>query len=470
MDYEKLGFKAGIEIHQQLEGKKLFCDDFTEIRKEKPDFKITRVLRASAGESGGVDKAAAYEQQKSKVFEYLGYKDINCLVETDDEPPHDVNLDALNSAFIMAKLLNMKVPDKIQFMRKVVIDGSNTSGFQRTALIGVDGFIEVNGKKFGVESLCLEEEACQVIKRGKEKDTYNLSRLGIPLLEIATAPDMKTAEECKEVAGAIGKLIRSLSNAKRGIGSIRQDVNVSIKGGVRVEIKGFQDYKNIPKVIDFEINRQLSLIKKKEKLISHVRKAEPDFSTSYLRPMPGADRMYPETDVEVIVPNLKNIDIPETISEAEKRYKEEFELNDDQSKNAVKHDFKNDFELEKLFKKYSSKNLKPAQIFEVYLYKIPEFMKKENVNDVDFDEILKNLSKGKVTIQSLQNIVKDYKSGKVDFTKYEVLSDKKLEDIISKIVSKNKDAPRGALMGMIMKKIQGKAEGSKVKQILNKKL
>ncbi len=147
MNYEKIGFKCGLEIHQQLEGKKLFCNCPTNIKKEKPDFIFTRRLRASAGESGKIDKAAEHEQNKSKIFEYQGYHDVCCLVELDEEPPHPVNKDALEAALMTAKLLNMKINDSIQFMRKTVIDGSNVSGFQRTALIGQNGYIELNGKK-----------------------------------------------------------------------------------------------------------------------------------------------------------------------------------------------------------------------------------------------------------------------------------------------------------------------------------
>ncbi|MBW2991422.1 Glu-tRNA(Gln) amidotransferase GatDE subunit E, partial [Candidatus Woesearchaeota archaeon] len=190
LNYNELGLKCGIEIHQQLEGKKLFCNCATEIRKGDPDFKVVRRLRASAGEEGGVDQAALYEQKKQKYFVYQGYDDITCDVELDEEPPHPVNQDALRAALQVAKMLNCKIVDEIQVMRKTVIDGSNTSGFQRTMVIGMNGFVEVGGKKVSIEGVFLEEEACQIIERTKTKnyDIYNLSRLGIPLIEIATGP------------------------------------------------------------------------------------------------------------------------------------------------------------------------------------------------------------------------------------------------------------------------------------------
>ncbi|MFH1505869.1 MAG: Glu-tRNA(Gln) amidotransferase subunit GatE, partial [archaeon] len=261
LDYKKLGFKAGIECHQQLEGKKLFCSCPTTIRKDKPDFTITRKLRASAGETGEVDQAALHEQKKDKYFIYQCYEDTTCLVETDSEPPHPINQDALKTCLQVSMMLNCKIVDEIQVMRKTVVDGSNTSGFQRTALVGRDGYLMLGNKKIRIPSVCLEEEACQVIERKKDHDVYNLSRLGIPLIEIATEPDMATPEEAKEVAAKIGMILRSTGACKRGIGSIRQDVNLSIKGGARTEVKGFQDYKSIPKVIEKETERQINLIK-----------------------------------------------------------------------------------------------------------------------------------------------------------------------------------------------------------------
>ena len=468
MDYEKLGFKAGLEIHQQLEGEKLFCSCPTNIRKDKPDFKIKRVLRASAGESGSVDKAAMHELQKSKEFEYLGYHDTNCLVETDDAPPHKLNLDALNKTLILAKLMNMKIVDEIQFMRKTVIDGSNTSGFQRTALIGIDGFIEVNGKKFGIESICLEEEASQVIKRDKTKDIYNLSRLGIPLIEIATAPDMKTPDECKEVAAHIGMLLRSVDGMKRGIGSIRQDVNVSIKKGARIEVKGFQDYKNIPKVVEFEVKRQADLIQKGQKVSSEVRKAEPDFTTSFLRPMPGADRMYPETDIETIKPDL-NIKLPLTLEEKILLYQDKYSLSEDLATQVVKYESKND-SLEKYFE-LANKDLTPTTIADIILMKIPDIEKKEGeLKHLDLNELFENLRTAKITISAVPEILSLSTKKKVDYNAFKSLDETEIKKIVLDIINKNKGAPMGALMGKAMGALKGKADGSLVSKIVRESL
>ena len=473
-DYKAQGFKCGLEIHQQLSGEKLFCGCPALIKKGTPDFVFERKLRASAGETGKVDLAALHEHGKKKSFEYQGYFDTCCLVEMDEEPPHPVNREALEAALVMAKLLNMKIVDGIQFMRKTVIDGSNVSGFQRTALIGYDGFVEVNGRKIRVDSLCLEEEAAQVVKRGKDKDSYNISRLGIPLLEIATAPDIMSPDECREVAGHIGMLLRSTGRVMRGIGSIRQDVNISIKGGARTEIKGFQDYKNIPKVVDYEIERQLKLIKDKKKVEESVRKAEPNHTTSYLRPMPGADRMYPETDVEVIIPGRVELDVPETLEEKKSKLVKKHGLSEDLARLALRFEEKNDYSFEKDFKKYSSKSLSPTTMADIVLIKAPGVAKKESkdfdvlkVKDVLFSE----LSNGKIALSAVNDVLKEFAvKGKVDFKKYELLIDSETEKIVKKIISENKGAPRGLVMGKVMQELKGRADGKKVNELVSKHL
>jgi Glu-tRNA(Gln) amidotransferase subunit E-like FAD-binding protein len=461
MNYKELGFMCGLEIHQQIEGKKLFCNCDTKIRKDKPHFTFKRELRASAGESGSVDKAALHELEKSKEFEYQGYHDTTCLVETDDEPPHEVNKHALTQALTLAKLLNMEVVDCIQFMRKTVIDGSNTSGFQRTALVAKNGFLEVNKTKIRIDSLCLEEESAQVIKRTKTKDTYNISRLGIPLIEIATAPDIKSPEECKEVAAKIGMFLRSI-DVKRGLGSIRQDVNVSIKGGARTEVKGFQDYRNIPKVIDFEIKRQVELIKKGEIVESAVRKAEQDFTTTYLRPMPGADRMYPETDVEVIVPNL-NIKVPETIEQKIKRYQKEYSLSQDQATLAVK----SQENFEEIFSKF--KKLSAGLIVDTMLMKAKDVERKEGeLKHLNFDELFANLEKETISQSSIQDILLESTKKKIDYSKYKPLDESEIQKIVKQVLKENEGAPIGAIMGKAMAALKGKADGKKVAELVNK--
>ena len=297
LNYQELGFKCGLECHQQLSGRKLFCNCPTLNSDKDADIKVERKLRAVAGETGDVDVAAEFEMSKKKRFLYESNSEDTCLVEYDDEPPHGLNREVLETTIKVALLLNAKIIDEIQVMRKTVVDGSNVSGFQRTALVARDGFIDTSLGRVGIPIICLEEEAAQKLEEGKDFARYKLDRLGIPLIEIATSADIKSPEHAKEVAAHIGMVLRSVEGVKRGIGTIRQDVNISIEKGARTEIKGFQDLRSIPKVIEYEVKRQLSSIKEGKKLEREVRKAEPDFTTSFLRPLPGAARLYPETDV-----------------------------------------------------------------------------------------------------------------------------------------------------------------------------
>lgn len=468
MDYENIGFKAGLEIHQQLEGTKLFCNCPTIIRKDTADFKIKRKLRASAGESGKVDQAALHEQTKNKVFEYRGYEETTCLVETDEEPPHPVNQEAVSIALKVAKMLHMNVVDEVQFMRKTVVDGSNTTGFQRTALVGMNGYVEVDGSKIGVESICLEEEAAQVIQRTKTKDTYNLSRLGIPLLEIATAPDIKNPKQCKQVAKHLGMILRSVKGMKRGIGSIRQDVNVSIKEGARTEIKGFQEVKSIPEVVENEVKRQQELIKNGEEVEKSVRKAEEDGTTTYLRPMPGADRMYPETDIDTITPSNKEIIVPETITEKKNRLHEEYDLNEQLSLNIAKFESKH-YKVEDYLKTYSSKAFTTTNLAELFLTIIPRVEKEtdKDVNPSNIEYILQKLSSGTIPSGKAEDVIKEFAvKGDVDFSKFEAISDEQVREEVKKAIGNDPNAPVGALMGQIMGALKGRAEGSQVMKIL----
>lgn len=298
IDYEKLGFKSGLEIHQQLDTKKLFCNCPSLLRQDAPDFTIKRNLHAVAGEKGEVDVAAKHESEKKKDFVYEGY-DTTCLVELDESPPYQINKDALKIALEISILLNAKIFPISQIMRKTVIDGSNTSGFQRTVLIAHRGWVITKNGRVEIDSICLEEDAARIIERKDDKNIYRLDRLGIPLIEIATAPDMRNAEQVKEVALYIGKVLRSC-RVKRGIGTIRQDLNLSIKGGNRVEIKGFQDPSMMVQTLNKEINRQLILLNEKKPVQKEVRNALPNGETEFLRPLPGAARMYPETDLPLL--------------------------------------------------------------------------------------------------------------------------------------------------------------------------
>ncbi|MDD3263994.1 MAG: Glu-tRNA(Gln) amidotransferase subunit GatE [Candidatus Nanoarchaeia archaeon] len=255
---DTLGLMCGLEIHQQLEGRKLFCMCPTTIRSDTPKEIYRRKLNLSMGELNSMDKAAKNEIIKDKVNVYYGY-DSTCLVEKDDEPPHSPSMQAIKSSLIVADFLKAKVVDELHFMRKIVLNGSNTSGFQRTGLVATDGFLNVDGKDYGIESICIEEDACKIEEKNENENIYNTSRLGIPLIEIATAPDVISPNEVIPLATKIGMVLRSLDNVKRGLGTIRQDLNVSIKGGVRVEIKGAQTLDVLKKSVELEALRQYRL-------------------------------------------------------------------------------------------------------------------------------------------------------------------------------------------------------------------
>lgn len=260
-DYEALGLVAGLEIHQQLDtATKLFCACPTE-RREPADavHRFTRYLHPTRSELGELDAAAAAESRVDRAFEYLAY-DTTCLVEADEEPPGELDSEALEVALQIATLLDVRVVDEIQVMRKLVIDGSNTAGFQRSALIGTAGEIETDYGSVGIEDLLLEEESAARIEETEDGVRYGLDRLGIPLVEIGTAPDIHTPAGARAAAERIGMLLRSTGDVKRGLGTIRQDVNVSIEDGARVELKGVQSLEDIDEIVRLEVARQVELV------------------------------------------------------------------------------------------------------------------------------------------------------------------------------------------------------------------
>ncbi|SCG84787.1 Glu-tRNA(Gln) amidotransferase subunit GatE [Methanobacterium congolense] len=266
MDYEKLGLKMGLEIHQQLNtSQKLFCPCPCELQDKKPEYKLMRTLRPTQSELGMIDRAAYEESRRKLQFTYEAYKHDTCLVESDEEPPHPLNSEALEIALILSSLLNMAVVDEFHTMRKQVIDGSNTGGFQRTGLVATDGYMDTEYGRVKIENLCLEEDAARRIGQKKGHVVFRLDRLGIPLVEITTDPSMKHPEQVRDVAYQIGQVLRS-TKVKRGLGTIRQDLNISISEGARVEIKGVQDLDLMPTMVENEVTRQIKLIEIRDEL------------------------------------------------------------------------------------------------------------------------------------------------------------------------------------------------------------
>lgn len=603
LDYKKLGLKCGIEIHQQLEGKKLFCDSPTLIRDDKPDYIIKRKLRAVIGESGKLDEAAKKEMAKNKTYVYEGYSDTIGLVELDEEPPHTMNKDALDTTLQLSMLLNAQIVDEVQVMRKNVVDGSNTSGFQRTALVAQDGTVFTSeNKPITVPTIIVEEDACKKVKEedGGKTLRYNLSRLGIPLIEIGTGPDIRTPQEAKDVAEKLGMLLRSTGRVKRGLGTIRQDVNVSIKEGRRVEIKGAQDLNGIPTLIDNEIIRQINLvqltkdlknstleqsqdvtkifkdtncelikkslkknagvfgaklthanglvgkelqpnkrlgtdfsdfakvhaglggimhsdenfdkysitdeeitniksqldIKKDDAFLlivapqaqaekgfiaiaerldllktgvpSEVRRANPDYTTTYMRPMPGEARMYPETDCLPLKVDTSHITKPELIEDKIQRFIDEYELGVDLATAMAKGHHADTFD--KLAAQFPS--IKSATIAET-IESVPKTLKRKdniqiNPTEDDYVVLFTKLDQNKIAVSSISDILKKAHGKSVAdvIANFELMSNKELKAIIDKVKSENEGAPMGALMGKIMAQTKGRADGKKVQELL----
>ncbi|MBI4447421.1 Glu-tRNA(Gln) amidotransferase subunit GatE [Candidatus Woesearchaeota archaeon] len=611
MDYEKIGFVCGLEFHQELSGRKLFCNCSTDLAEEKQVMEFVRKLRAVPGESGEVDMAAAYEQLRNRAFTYHGYAKEACLVDTDEEPPHQISGEALRVALEVAMLFKLKVPETICVMRKTVSDGSACSAFQRTMIAGLEtpeSFIETSQGNVRIQQLNLEEEACKIEKKEGNKVTYSLSRQGIPLLELGTGPDIKNPQHALEVAKTMGMMLRSFSLVKRGIGTIRQDINVSIKGGTRVEVKGWQELKNLPKIVENEAKRQLSLLEIKKELerrgltnvytqpeevtesfkntesgmISKILQGNgkvyalklPKFSgmlkkevcagktfgkelaeyavsygtkgmihsdedlkryslekefkalkeklqageedliliiaeeeqvalraikavlerakyclkgipketrvpdhvnaiSSYARPLPGANRLYPETDVpeiKITKDVLKDVKFPELISEKAFRFEKEYQLNQEFAQQIARGDAGL---FEEWVKKFSK--VEPNFIASVMLNTAKEIKARYEEADVegisieDYEQTLHQLSRGDISKEAVFEILLNVALGKgLDFSQFKTVSMADVEQKVKEIIKANEGAPFNALMGEVMKELRGKLDGKKVAELIKK--
>ena len=616
MDYKNLGLKIGLEIHQQLDTNKLFCSCPSELVDKEPDLLVRRKLHAVAGELGAVDPAAIQAHLKDISYVYQFFSDSNCLVELDEEPPHPMNQDALDIVLKVALMLNSNVVDEIHVMRKTVIDGSNTSGFQRTALVALSGFLKLNNSKNEIQTICIEEDAARKVGASENEIIYSLDRLGIPLIEIATAPDIHSPEEAKEVAKAIGSILRATGKVKRGIGTIRQDLNVSIKNGARVEIKGVQELNLIPEVVRREIKRQSSLLEIKDELkkrnakkvslkifdltnllkdsnskvvkkatskggviygiklekfsgllgkevqpgrrfgseladyaraygaggifhsdelpaygitaeeVSRIReslkvnekdafvliadrketcekalnsivdrtnfafagvpnetrKALPDGNTSYMRPLAGGARMYPETDLSPIVITknyLKKLgkELPKLPWETIKELQEKFSMPKEIASELYDSSY---FELfNELIQKVK---VEPKLIASTFVNVVPSISSPFVLQKEQYLGLFKELEKGKFSKEAIPEIL-DYWSSNPKLTLDEIIeklglkgiSKKELESLIKKIANENqkliKEKGERAiqpLMGLVMKEVRGKADGKLVMEILKK--
>lgn len=267
IDFSKIGLKVGLELHQQLDtAEKLFCSCKPQLFKAEPETTFLRRLRPTQSELGQIDPAAFFEFQKGTKIVYEANKETACLVEMDEEPPHGLNTEAVEIALIVALTLNATPIDEIHVMRKTVIDGSNTTGFQRTCAVALNGEIRVDGKKIPIQHIGIEEDASRKMGEDGSVIRYRIDRLGIPDIEVATAPVLYSPKEAEKVALAIGKILRATGRVKRGLGTIRQDLNVSIPDGAVIEIKGVQELELVSKIIRYEVQRQRNLLEIRDEL------------------------------------------------------------------------------------------------------------------------------------------------------------------------------------------------------------
>jgi Glu-tRNA(Gln) amidotransferase subunit E-like FAD-binding protein len=473
MNYKELGLKVGLEIHFQLDvDRKLFCNCSSAMKEKEPIAIVKRKLHPVASELGEVDIAAQFEYLRNRNFFYEVFKNESCLVELDEEPPHNPNEEALKVALQIAKLFNCKIPEYIFVMRKTVIDGSNTSGFQRTMILGFDGYFEFKGKKISITQICLEEDAAAIDKEENGNVYYKLNRLGIPLVEIDTGViEGLEPKEIEEVAYQIFLISSSTGKIRRQIGAIRQDVNVSISGGERVEIKGVQKLSLISKVIEKEVERQSELIMKGEKVQKETRVAKEDGYTEFMRPLPGAERMYPETDVKPIKTEdiLKDLEVPEPINKIIERYEKGYKLSKSLIESLLKTEYFFFFEnVAKAFPK-----IEPSIISNILSATLKEIERKEKVeiklSEERLLEFFDALNKGFVFKEAAYDILKKMNEGEsveeavkelglIPLTKEEIL--KIIEETKKEVSDKKK------LIGIVLSKVRGRANISEVIKII----
>jgi len=627
IDYKQVGLKVGLEIHQQLNtSQKLFCKCKPDLFKEQAEITFLRQLRPTQSELGQVDPAAYFEFQKGVKILYEADKATSCLVEMDEEPPHPLNTEATNIALTVALVMNAKPVEEIHVMRKTVIDGSNTTGFQRTCVIALGGNIATEQKTIPIEHISLEEDAAR--KMGDEPNNtmrYRIDRLGIPLIEIATAPVIHTPKEAEQVAYAIGRILRATGKVKRGLGTIRQDLNISIQKGALVEIKGVQELELLPQVVEYEVQRQLNLIKISEELkekgvkegdikeelidvtevfkqtkckvinkaleknnsvlalklpkfkgllkrelypnhrlgtemadrahfwgrvggIFHTdeipaygitqqeiealreiakaqeqdaivfvadthensqdalkavaeraretikgvpeetRAANPDGTTRYMRPRPGAARMYPETDIPPIAITENYIEeirsrLPELPEKKLERLMKEYKLNEKLAKQILDSDYCEQFETV-----LRECNVSPTTVA-AFLTETIRALKRDNINienvsETQLFEAFKNLSDGRITKEALPDIViwLSKNEGKsvqeaIGNLGLKMLSEDELRAFIEKVIAENEKLVKergensfSVLMGVVMKNLRGRVDAALVSKVLRQRL
>ncbi len=266
-DYAKIGFKSGLEVHQQLlTSKKLFCRCPAGQYSEEFHAEILRHMRPTLSELGEYDGTALMEFKTKKNIIYRINRKTVCTYEMDDTPPFHCNDEALDIAFEVGMLYNSNIVDEVHIARKQYLDGSIPTGFQRTAITSVGGYVPYKDRKINIIQMSLEEDSCREASDIGHRRVYLTDRLGMPLIETVTAPDMKTPQEVADVNNILRKIVRSTGKVRTGVGASREDVNVSVTGGTRIEIKGVPSIKRIPRLTYNEAMRQWNLLKIREEL------------------------------------------------------------------------------------------------------------------------------------------------------------------------------------------------------------
>jgi glutamyl-tRNA(Gln) amidotransferase, subunit E len=274
-EYRRIGFKSGLEVHQQLATKeKLFCHCPCGVFQKNGDYdaEVIRHMRPAMSELGGYDGTALMEFKTRKNIIYRINNETACTYEIDDTPPFKINPEALEIALKISLLSKLNVVGEVHITRKQYLDGSIPTGFQRTAILGVNGHIQLRNKKVNLIQLSIEEDSCREIADVGHERWYKTDRLGMPLIETVTAPELFTPDELREAAEYIRFLNRSTGLVRTGMGAGREDVNVSCRGGSRVEIKGVAHNKWIPELSHNEAFRQWALLHIKKLLLERITK------------------------------------------------------------------------------------------------------------------------------------------------------------------------------------------------------
>jgi glutamyl-tRNA(Gln) amidotransferase subunit E len=276
LDYKKIGLRVGLEVHQQLDTKrKLFCHCPAGVYATSHDGAVLRHMRPTLSELGEYDGTALMEFKTKKNVVYLLHKSNVCTYEMDDTPPFPINQEAIDIAIEQCLMLGCDIVDEVHIARKQYLDGSIPTGFQRTAIVGVEGSIPFRDRRISITQVSLEEDSCREVSDRGHLIVWRTDRLGMPLIETVTGPDLRTPDEVEEAILSIGRVCRSTGHVRVGMGASRQDVNVSVAGGRRVEIKGVPKAGLAPALVHGEAVRQVNLLALRDELHgSGLREAE----------------------------------------------------------------------------------------------------------------------------------------------------------------------------------------------------